>query len=184
MYAPPPPDASSSGASERYSATPHTAQRGSRLQPPALSQWLLLAGSALILIGTALPWWAITLPVVRDSAIRLTQTGLTTASGKAVAVLGVLLLVLTLLRLVRVPLPGAISSRERAIYVVLASEALLLTLLALLDGVQVFAIGGFVAVGTGFVTVGTGIGLYLALVGTVAAIAGGWLYRAGASWLL
>lgn len=107
----------------------------------------------------------------------LLLAGWATASGKAVAVLGALVLLLALVRLLRIALPAAVAERERMVYMVLGGEALLLELLALLDGVHVFAAGGYVAAGAG-------IGLYLALVGAVAAIAGGWLHEADAAWML
>lgn len=140
------------------------------------SQWLLLAGGALTIAGAALPWWAVTLPGDHKSA-SLALAGWATASGKAVAVLGALVLLLALVRLLRIPLPAAVAERERVVYMALGGEALLLELLALLDGVHVFAAGGYVAASAG-------IGLYLALVGAVAAIAGGWLHEADASWML
>lgn len=181
MYSPPSPSSSdgpSGGAYDRprAPASARAPSRGSRLRLPVPSQWLLLAGGALTIAGAALPWWSVTLPGARGSAA-LALAGWATASGKVVAVLGALVLLLALARLLRIPLPAAVAERERVAYVALGGEALLLELLALLDGVHVFAAGGYVAASAG-------IGLYLALIGAVAAIAGGWLHQADAAWML
>lgn len=177
MYHPSSSDRSSGDPYEHARASSRAARRGgARLRLPTPSQWLLLAGGVLTLGGAALPWWSVTLPADRGHAT-LALAGWSTANGKAVALLGALVLLLALLRLLRVPLPVALGARERVVYVALGAEALLLALLALLDGVHVFAVGGYVSASSG-------IGLYLALVGAAAAIAGGWLHRADAAWML
>ena len=150
--------------------------RRSRPRLPTPSQWLLLLGGALTVGGAALPWWALTLPDAHGSTT-LALAGWSTAGGKAVAALGAAVLLLVLVRLLRIPLPEGVGARERVVYVALGGEALLLELLALLDGVHVFASGGYVAASSG-------IGLYLALAGAAAVIAGGLLHRADAAWML
>ena len=182
MYSPPPPrsssDASSGGAYDRKrpSASARAPARGARVRLPTPSQWLLLAGGVLTIAGAALPWWSVTLPGDHKGAT-LALAGWDTASGKAVTVLGALVLLLALVRLLRIALPAAVAERERVVYVALGGEELLLALLALLDGVHVFAAGGYVAASAG-------IGLYLGLVGAVAVLAGGWLHEADAAWML
>lgn len=175
----PPPDSSysaSGGAYQRGYAPVTPRSSRPRLRLPTPSQWLLLGGGALTIGGAALPWWSLTLPAPRGS-MTLALAGWTTAEGKAVAALGGLVLLLALVRLLRVPLPAALSARERLVYVALGGEALLLALLALLDGVHVFTSGGYIATSAG-------IGLYLTLAGSAAAIAGGVLHRPDAAWML
>lgn len=181
MYASPPPSSDANGGSyDRGRAPAHASPRGSRspsrLRPPTPSQWLLLAGGALTIVGAALPWWSLTLPADRGS-VTLALAGWTTAEGKAVVVLGALVLLLALLRLLRVPLPAAMGPRERVVYAALGGEALLLALLALLDGIHVFTPGGYVAASAG-------IGLYLTLAGAAASIVGGVLHGSDAAWML
>ncbi len=185
MYGSPPPppnDGTPRGPYDRgrapspAHASPREPRGQARFRPLAPSQWLLLAGGALTVIGSALPWWSLTLPEEPRSAA-LSPAGWTTAEGKAVAVLGALVFLLALLRLLRVPLPAAVGSRERVIYVALGAEALLLALLALLDGIHVFTPGGYIAAAAG-------VGLYLTLVGAAASIAGGALHGSDAAWML
>lgn len=182
MYSPSSPDNSSGGGYERAHAPARPAARGrdTRWRLPTPSQWLLLVGGVLIVAGSALPWWSVTLPSGRvgaSAAVTLASAGWSTASGKVVVALGAIVLLLALLRVLRVPLPSALAPRERVVYVALGAEALLLEVLALLDGVHVFTSGGYIAASIG-------IGLYLALAGAVAAIAGGWLHQADAAWML
>lgn len=179
---PPPPDATSGGPYDRTrppapaQASPRSSRSPSRRSTPAPSQWLLLAGGALTVVGSALPWWSLTLPdEPRSTAVGL--AGWTTADGKAVVVLGALVFLLALLRLLRVPLPAAVGARERVVYLALGAEVLLLALLALLDGVHVFTPGGYIAASAG-------IGLYLTLMGAAASIAGGVLHGSDAAWML
>lgn len=179
MYPPPSPpssDGSPRGPYDRTRASARAPSRGSRTRLPTPSQWLLLAGSVLTIGGAALPWWSVTLPGARGEAAQAVA-GWATASGKAVTVLGVLVLLLALARLLRIALPAAVAGRERVVYVALGGEALLLEALALLDGVHIFA-------GAGYVTASAGIGLYLALAGAIAVIAGGWLHQPDAAWML
>ena len=187
MYGSPPPlppGATPGGPYDRGRAPANASPRGSRsqsqsqsrLRVPMPSQWLLLAGGALTVVGTALPWWSLTLPGGGGSAT-LALAGWTTANGKVVVALAALVFLLALLRLLRVPLPAAVWSHERVVYVALGSEALLLALLALLDGVHVVTSGGYIAASAG-------VGLYLTLVGAAASIAGGALHGSDASWML
>lgn len=179
MYSPPPPssDDASSGSTYQRGRAP-AAARGSRTRLATPSQGLLLAGGALTVIGAALPWWSLTLPAAAArGSTTLALAGWSSAEGKLVAALGVLVLLLALARLLRLPLPAAVGARERVIYVALGGEALLLALLALLDGVHVFTAGGYIAASAG-------IGLYLALIGAAAVIAGGWLHGTDAAWML
>lgn len=182
MYPPSSSNAPSGGDYERE--RPHApvrrASRGrdARWRLPTPSQWLLLAGGALIVVGSALPWWSLILPSgIGIGRVELALAGWTTAGGKVVAVLGAITLLLALLRVLRVPLLGALAPHERIVYLALGGEALLLALLALLDGVHVFSAGGYIGASSG-------IGLYLALAGGIAVIAGGWLHQADAAWML
>lgn len=179
MYGSPPPDATPGGPYDRGRAPAHASPRGSpsrrRLATP--SQLLLLAGGALAVGGTALPWWSLTLPSSERGSVTLALAGWTSAEGKLVAALGALVVLLALLRLLRIPLPAAVGSRERLVYLALGSQALLLALLALLDGVHIFTTGGYVAATAG-------LGLYLTLAGAAASVVGGALHGSDAAWML
>jgi len=146
------------------------------LPRPSVPQWLLLGGGLLTALSGLLPWWSVTL-VLSAKRVTLATSGWESAAGKVVTVLGVLAIALVVSRLWQVTLPVALRQRPRTIAIVLGLETLLLAGLALLDGVRVLAPNGVV-------TGGAGIGIYVALLGAAAMIAGGWLDRGSAGWLL
>jgi hypothetical protein len=146
------------------------------LPRPTVPQWLVLGGGLLTALSGLLPWWSVTL-VLSARSISLTTAGWESASGKVVALLGLLAIVLVALRLWRVTLPPMLRKRTRTIAIAMGALALLLSALALLDGVRVLAPGALVSGRAG-------IGIYVALIGAAAMIAGGWLDRGSAGWLL
>jgi hypothetical protein len=146
------------------------------LPRPTVPQWLLLGGGLLTALSGLLPWWSVTL-VFSARRVTLATAGWESASGKVVALVGLLAIALVALRLWRVTLPPMMRQRTRTIAIGMGALALLLAALALLDGVRVLAPGALVSGGAG-------IGIYVALVGGAAMIAGGWLDRGSAGWLL
>lgn len=146
------------------------------LPRPTVPQWLLLGGGLLTVLSGLLPWWSVTL-VLSSRQVSLSTAGWESASGKVVALIGLLAIVLVALRLWRVSLPTVLRPHTRTIAIGMGALALLLAALALLDGVRVLAPGALVSGGAG-------IGIYVALVGAAAMIAGGWLDRGSAGWLL
>ncbi len=154
-----------------------TADATPRLWKLTPAQWVLASGGLLMLLGTFLPWYAVTL-VVPGQQQSTIISGWDVPTGKATLLLGMLALALLALQLLNVKLPAMVSDREVLIYLALGVESFLFALLYLLDGPRILTSGGFY-------TAGTGIGLYLVLAGSIAIAAGGYLRTHDRkSWLL
>lgn len=153
---------------------PRTPRRASRVPQLTPTQWTLLGGGALTVLGSFLPWTILTFALNHQT---IAITGWDTSFGKVTALLGVAALILLALRLFGIKLPEALADRERLILLGLGAEALLLAVLYLLDGVQVLAAGAFASTGPG-------IGLYLSLIGSLALAIGAYLHKGAGGWLL
>lgn len=186
MYSSPPPDRhppqwpppgtpgpGASGRDQYYSVVsppPRTHLPTIRIAKPTLPQWLLLIGGALVVLGAFLPWFAVSL-TGDPHAQSIVITGWQSAFGKATGALGLAALVLALLHIGGVQLPPALLIRQRLLFVVLGAEALLLSVLCLLDGVRVVTVGSAAT----SAAVAAGIGLYAAILGALSILAGGLL---------
>jgi hypothetical protein len=133
----------------------------------APSQWLLLAGGLLTIVGSLLPWYSLSFMLAnqRQSAM---VSGWDVSFGKATALLGLLTLALVAARFLKVKLPAVLATHEAGIYLGLGAETFFLSLLYLLDGVRVVAPGSYYSGSPA-------LGLYLVLVGAAIVVAGGYL---------
>jgi hypothetical protein len=188
MYSPPPPDpypqasSASGGAADRPRYAPPVSPRPRdrlptiRIPKPTLPQWLLLAGGLLILIGAFFPWTSISLGLAAQ-AKTISITGWQSAFGKATAVFGLAALALALAQVARLQLPRLMQEHGRTLYLLCGVEALLVTVLYLLDGERVVTVGTYAAASAG-------LGLYLALIGAGSIMVGSLSLRRTGSWLL
>jgi hypothetical protein len=189
MYSsPPPPDpyppayGPSGGAADRprYAAPvpprPRDRLPTIRIPKPTLPQWLLLVGGALIVIGAFFPWSSISLGLAAQ-AKTISITGWQSAFGKATAVFGLAALALALAQLARLQVPRLFQEHARTLYLLCGVEALLVTVLYLLDGERVVTVGTYAAASAG-------LGLYLALIGAGSIVLGSLSLQRNSSWLL
>ena len=131
-------------------------------------QWAVLGGGVVMFIGSFLPWYTYTYTSGRQTQ-SLSYIGWDSSLGKATAIIALLTVIFFLVSFFHVKLSFTLPATERAIYVGLGAEALLLVVLYLFNptGIPVFGLA---------TTAGPSIGLFLTLLAAIATIVGGTLH--------
>ncbi len=158
--------------------TPPSLQKKSSGKAPLIdltqvptTDWLIAGGAVLMIIGSLLPWYSFNYLINNGKSFNTVSIiGWDSSLGKVTLFIGVLALILFALRFFKVQLPFTLPATDRAIYLGLSAEALLLSVLYIFNPTGVPTL-------TGIESAGPTWGLFLVLVASVATLAGGFYHE-------
>jgi hypothetical protein len=157
------------GQANRPQGTP-ASTRAPLIDPRSFTpaQWLVLGGGLVMLIGSLLPWYTVSI-TVKNQTQQTVYSGMDSSLGKAIFLIALLTLALFAVRTFKVQLPFALPASDQVIFFGLGLQALLLAVLYLFDNHHIVLYGVGQEVSASF-------GLFLALLAAIATATGGYLH--------